>query len=101
MGHAVAKMGREKRLLKDVIMCFGGHQCAELDENCWQFCGKHFGERGVNRSPIDVDDTRGGVMDRRCGVEKRGSCFVCKVALSHLKVGINHARTSCQQMALR
>ena len=40
-------------------------------------------------------------MDRQCGVEKRRRRFVCKVALSHLKVGVNHVRTSRQKWHLR
>ena len=51
-GVQVAETGREKRLLKDVLMCFGGHQCAELDENCWPFMWQTFwGKRRQARHP--------------------------------------------------
>ena len=99
-GVQVAETGREKRLLKDVLMCFGGHQCADWTKIVGRSVANVLGKEASSASPIDVDDTRGGVMDRRCGVEKRGRCFVCKVALSHLKVGVNHARTSRQKCHL-
>ena len=86
VGRAVAKTGREKRLLKDVLMCFGGHQCAELDKNFGRLVANVLEKEASITSPTDVGDTRGGIMDRRCGVEKRRRCVVCKVALSHLKV---------------
>ena len=48
-GVQVAETGREKRLLKDVLMCFGGHQCADWTKIVGRLCGKRFGERGVKR----------------------------------------------------